>query len=87
MYGKHNACIVCGSKRIVKKYIVSGFTIVQCKECSLLFVKEKLSQQELNNYYERSDDDCVYSDPENIENLNYYYLKLRDLIEKKNNCR
>ncbi len=83
MHDKYTKCIVCESSRFENKYIVNGFTIVKCKECSLLFVKEKLTQKELNSYYERSDDDCVYSDPENIENLKYYYLKLRALIESR----
>lgn len=82
MSGEYAACIVCGSTRLVKMYVVGGFTIVRCGECSLLFVKERLSQEELNKHYELSEGDYIYSDPTNIENLNYYYYKLRSLIEK-----
>jgi 2-polyprenyl-3-methyl-5-hydroxy-6-metoxy-1,4-benzoquinol methylase len=79
---EHQQCYVCGSDRLTHKFVVKGFTIVRCSDCSLQFVKERLSQDELKPYYEREDqaDAFVYKDPTNLSNLNYYYYKLRDLI-------
>ncbi|MDD5530426.1 MAG: class I SAM-dependent methyltransferase [bacterium] len=82
----HKNCIVCKNKDIFTKYIINGFHIFQCRQCSLLFVGEKLSQEELKMWYEqKADVDCdyTYADQENIENLKFYYLKLADWISKK----
>ena len=78
----HQKCYVCDSDRISLRFVVSGFTIMRCADCSLQFVKEQLSQEELSPYYEQEDisDDFVYNDPANLPNLNYYFYKLRDLI-------
>lgn len=79
----HKACIVCKNEDIFTKYIVEGFHILRCKRCSLLFVGERLSQKQLQAYYEKMPDDFAYSDTENIKNLKYYYLTLIGLISKK----
>jgi len=79
----HKACIVCRDKDIFTKYIINGFHILQCNHCSLLFVGERLSQKELKTYYEKIEDDRVYDDSRNTENLKFYYIKLADLISKK----
>jgi SAM-dependent methyltransferase len=78
----HQKCYVCGSERISLRFVVDGFTIMKCADCSLQFVKEQLTLEELAPYYEREDisDDFVYTDPANLPNLNYYFYKLRDLI-------
>ena len=82
----HSFCPVCKNNVIKEKFIINDFTIVRCKSCKLMFVKEKLSQKELDYYYEqtaegmKADNDCVYLKNENIENLKYYYRNLRTLI-------
>ncbi|MBU2265130.1 class I SAM-dependent methyltransferase [Patescibacteria group bacterium] len=54
-----------------------------------MFVKEKLSQQELDYYYCKEADgmdanaDFVYLNQENVENIKYYYKNLRSVILKK----
>lgn len=78
---EYTTCIICGSEHIVRKYLVSGFTIVQCRDCSLSFVKERLTQGELSNYYKLIEDIYVYTDKENVQNLSYYYLELRNIIK------
>jgi SAM-dependent methyltransferase len=77
---KHDKCIICGGSRLKTKYNVNNFTIAKCMDCTLLFVKEKLDNEQLNAYYEITEQGIVYDDPLNIENLNYYYYQLRDLI-------
>jgi SAM-dependent methyltransferase len=79
---EHQQCYVCGSDRISLRFVVDGFTIMRCAGCSLQFVKERLTLEELARFYEREDisDDFVYNDPANLPNLNYYFYKLRDLI-------
>jgi SAM-dependent methyltransferase len=86
MDNMHKACIVCKDKDISMKYIVNGFHIFQCRGCSLLFVGEKLSREELKTYYEKEStatEDYTYIDSKNIENLKFSYVKLADLISKR----
>lgn len=84
----HSFCPVCRSNVLKDKYIIDNFTIVLCQSCKLVFVKEKLSQQELDYYYCKEDDcgmdaDFVYLNQENIENVKYYYENLKSFILKK----
>lgn len=85
----HSFCPICRHNILKDKYIVNNFTIVCCQSCRLMFVKEKLSQQELDNYYCKESDgmdaeaDFVYLNRENIENIKYYYKNLRSVILKK----
>ena len=82
----HYSCPICRKGAVNYKFTTNGFTIVKCPSCKLMFVKEKLSQQELDYYYGKNtedtdtDDDFVYLNQENIGNLNYYYRNLRSLI-------
>lgn len=84
----HNSCPVCGCSDLKYKYTINDFTLVRCRACELMFVKEKCSQRELDYYYWAgenitADDDCVYLNQTNVENLKYYYKKLRSLILKR----
>ena len=85
-----NGCRVCGNMKSVNKYIVDGFHIQQCPDCSLLFVGDCLTPNDLNRYYNKIELGSAYADPsytdsKNIDNLKSYYIKLRDLIEDKKN--
>lgn len=63
---------------------VNGYTITRCLSCRLVFVREQVTIPELIQYYSQSDgEDFVYADPENVENLNYYFRKLKELIERR----
>ncbi len=80
----HEVCIVCKNKNIFLKYIINGFHILKCRRCSLLFVDEKLSPNDLKIYYEKITDEDAYADSgNNIENLKFYYCKLANLVTKK----
>ncbi|MDO9592317.1 MAG: class I SAM-dependent methyltransferase [Erysipelotrichaceae bacterium] len=81
----HKACIICKCKDIFTKYIIKGFHIVQCKRCSLLFVADKLSQEELDTYHKNEIEggEYIYIDQNNIKNLNFYYNKLSTLINNR----
>lgn len=84
MYSMHEACIVCKNKKIFLKYIINGFHILKCRRCSLLFVGERLSQEDLKICYEKITDEHAYIDSgNNIENLKFYYCKIADLISEK----
>ncbi|MBN1104613.1 MAG: class I SAM-dependent methyltransferase [Deltaproteobacteria bacterium] len=84
MPGLHPQCPLCSSRELVDLYPdVGGFTIARCPSCRLVFVKERLSLSELAAYYNEEEEDRVYADPENVENLNYYFLKLQELIQRR----
>ena len=78
----HQTCIVCGSRNISDRYRIGGFTLLQCKECSLLFVGEKLTTEQLSKYYEAVEDDYVYGDSNNVNNLDHYFFTLRDIRDQ-----
>jgi 2-polyprenyl-3-methyl-5-hydroxy-6-metoxy-1,4-benzoquinol methylase len=82
----HQACIVCKGKDISTKYIINGFHIVKCRNCSLLFVREILSREELDEYSKKGiagDQDYTYTDQGNLENLNFYYHQLSVIIHNR----
>lgn len=75
----HSFCPICHNDVLYYKFTINSFTIVQCPSCDVLLVKEKLTQQELDAYYAKNDDE-VYLDNKAVMNLNYYYFKLRSFI-------
>lgn len=77
-------CPLCESNRLQDLHAnVNGYTITRCLTCRLVFVREEITVPELIEYYNQADGvDFVYADPENIKNLNYYFLKLKHLLEK-----
>jgi ubiquinone/menaquinone biosynthesis C-methylase UbiE len=44
-------CDYCGSKRKRTLYNVDGFYIVKCRDCSLIYTENPISQKELNQLY------------------------------------
>jgi len=79
----YSACPICDSSQIKDKWSVKGFTIACCHSCELLFVRNRLTQEELTPYYEIADTDFVYNDPANDENLKFYFRNARKLIENR----
>lgn len=76
------SCPLCGGERLKRRWEVSGYTIVACEKCSLVFVQNLPSQEELVRYYDSIAGDEVYTD-DNVECLKYYYETLRKLIESR----
>ncbi len=82
-YEYYTNCPVCHSNILSNEFVINNFTIIKCEQCKLMFVKEKVSQQELDSYYKQERWNWAYLDSENMENLKYYYRNLRDIIVKK----
>lgn len=76
----HSFCPICHGNVLNDRFVVNDFNIVQCRSCKLMFVKEKVSQEELDSYYKQPCWNWAYLDSKNTENLQYYYLNLRDII-------
>lgn len=80
----HRHCILCQSENLSTRYLLKGFHILQCGKCSLVFVGEQLSQEELIPYYEAQEmDGFIYSEAANRANLEFYYTKIVDSILKR----
>jgi len=77
-----SSCPVCDSARLKTRWKVNGYTIVGCDDCSLVFVRNLPTSEELERHYEAGVGDQVYSE-DNTECLNFYYEKLRYLIESR----
>lgn len=76
----HSFCPVCHSSILNNKSVINNFTITRCRSCKLMFVKEKVSQKELDFYYKQPCWNWAYLNSKNTENLKYYYQNLRDII-------
>ena len=84
MPNAYEQCPLCEHHGLKDKYKnVNGFTITRCDVCGLVFVREQLSTTELLEYYKSDTDDYIYSDADNVENLNYYFRRLRAQIERR----
>ncbi len=77
----HEFCPLCQSDALKHRWQVNGYTIVRCGGCSLVFVQNIPSREELAAYY-AAGGDPVYSD-DNRECLDYYYNQLRKRIEAR----
>jgi len=85
----HSTCPVCGHSNLALKYKIKGFTLVQCPGCELIFVRDRLSAQELDTFYSQTNEgggdnpDFVYLNRENDENLKFYFRNLKSLIRDR----
>ncbi len=78
---KYSCCPVCGGTDLKGLWEVDGYTIARCRTCSLVFVQDQLTTEQLAAHYADVKDDA-YDDP-NIECLSYYYKKLGGLIRSQ----
>jgi 2-polyprenyl-3-methyl-5-hydroxy-6-metoxy-1,4-benzoquinol methylase len=76
----HDSCPVCAGTDFKRLWKVNGYSIARCKSCSLVFVEERVTPEELNAHY--SVPDGSYSE-DNSDCLTYYYEILRGLIESR----
>jgi 2-polyprenyl-3-methyl-5-hydroxy-6-metoxy-1,4-benzoquinol methylase len=44
-------CAVCGSSKFSRKYEIRGFNIVQCSDCSFVYVNPRIKTEELYKLY------------------------------------
>ena len=89
---KYDNCPVCSSSKLKVKYknVKSDakdvtFDIVECENCKLQFVLNKVSKEFLDNYnaLDTYVSNYVYCDDNNNENLKFYYRKLKERITKR----
>lgn len=76
----HTSCPLCGSQQLLPRWEVETYHIVTCGVCSLVFVQEKVTANDLDAHYAQVVDPSYHED--NVECLNYYFRVLRKLIEK-----
>ncbi len=79
----YTACPLCTGTELSNLYEVKGFTITKCGSCSLVFVREQMTDEALTPYYEDYSHDYVYDDDSNESNLNFYYRRLKQIIEQR----
>jgi SAM-dependent methyltransferase len=77
----YSSCPVCSHPDLMRQWEVDGYTIAKCRSCSLVFVQNKLTIEELSTYYASFEDDAYDSD--NVECLTHYYRKLGDVIRER----
>ena len=86
----YTSCPVCKSKHIednlsAKDYTVSGefFSILKCKDCTLLFTQHVAEQHKIGKYY-ASENYISHSDTQaGIINKLYHSIRKRTLLSKK----
>jgi SAM-dependent methyltransferase len=77
----YSSCPVCGGTSLTGRWEVNGYTIAKCEGCSLLFVQNQVTTEELAAHYAGVTDDAY--DDANVECLNYYYQKLGEMIRRR----
>ena len=50
---EHVTCNLCGADNYKVKYIKDGYNIVQCKKCDLVYVNPRLTQDAINQLYDK----------------------------------
>lgn len=75
------ACPLCGSKLLKDRFDVRGYTISECKSCTVVFVRNILTPEFLRDFYQKQEGNCFYEE-DNKDCINYYSLKVKLEIEK-----
>lgn len=81
-FNYYQQCPVCASKNIRDKYKLKEYILAECSKCSLLFVREILSEDFLKKHYASDSNEYISYGSDNELCLIYYYLKLKSEIEK-----
>jgi 2-polyprenyl-3-methyl-5-hydroxy-6-metoxy-1,4-benzoquinol methylase len=76
----HTSCPACAGTALEHQWVVNGYSIARCRNCSLVFVENIVTPEELTAHY--SGPDSSY-DADNTDCLTYYYQILRGLIESR----
>jgi SAM-dependent methyltransferase len=78
----HSSCPVCGAAANLQGlWQVNAYTIARCGTCSLVFVQNRITAEELAAHY-AGDGDQAYNET-NVDCLSYYYRRLADLIRSR----
>jgi 2-polyprenyl-3-methyl-5-hydroxy-6-metoxy-1,4-benzoquinol methylase len=77
----HAACPLCAGTDLKRRWEIGDYLITKCKGCSLTFVKNCVTSEDLVDHYASFTDD-TYRDA-NVECLNFYFNKLGDMIRKR----
>ncbi len=77
----HTSCPLCDGQELAALWQVDGYTIAKCSSCSLVFVQNPVTTEDLIAHYASFVDDS-YGDT-NVECLNYYYNELGSVIRKR----
>ncbi|HLY40844.1 MAG TPA: class I SAM-dependent methyltransferase [Terracidiphilus sp.] len=75
------SCPICSGTILKPLWEVNGYTIARCTACTLVFVQNRVTLEELGAHYSSSGDEAY--DDTNADCLNYYYFKLADLIKAR----
>lgn len=78
---KYSSCPVCDGANLKDLWEVNGYTIAKCGKCTLVFVRNQVTTEELAAHYASVTDDAY--DDANVECLNYYYEKLGEIIRDR----
>ncbi len=76
----HTSCPLCGGDDLKALWDVNSYSISKCRNCSLVFVLNYVTTEELIAHYGAMNDDS-YGD-NNVDCLNYYYEALGRLIRE-----
>jgi len=74
------ACPVCEGNLLRRLWNINGFTISRCESCTLAFVQNVVTSEDLVAHYAKGIDE-VYDDT-NAECLRYYYDRVGALIRE-----
>jgi len=77
----HTSCPLCAGTDLKALWDINGYAISKCRKCSLVFVLNYVTTDELIAHYGAMNDDS-YGD-NNVDCLNYYYEALGGLIRKR----
>ncbi len=73
------ACPICANCKLKDRWIIGQYIITRCRTCGFIFVRNEMTAEMIQDFY-GGGDDSVYVDQNNLENLNYYNLRLREII-------
>lgn len=72
-------CPICAGYKLKDRWIIGKYIIARCRICWFIFVRNEMTEDMIRDFY-GGGDDSVYVDQNNLENLNYYNMRLREII-------
>jgi 2-polyprenyl-3-methyl-5-hydroxy-6-metoxy-1,4-benzoquinol methylase len=78
---EHSECPLCSGLDLKELWQINRYSVASCQKCSLVFVKNHVTTDELIAHYAAMDD-ASYGDS-NVDCLNHYYLALGAMIRRR----